>query len=280
MAAGRHANTLLEGMPALVLLALLLVLPVGGVEPLIWGTLAGFACQLVALSVPLRRRREIERPRLGVASPHWPAFWQGFSIMLAGQALMSLTTVADLFFAAHLDVGAIATLGYANRILALVLGLGALAVTRGTLPVFSRAQVHDSRHAFQLARQWALMLLGLGAAAMIAGWLAAPWLVGVFFERGAFTASNTRAVTEVLCYGLVQLPFYFSGLVFASYLSSRGLYIWLLWSGVVGLSAKLIGNLLFIPLYGVSGIALATALTYAANFLLFVAVFYKVGKTV
>lgn len=36
LAAGRHVNTLLEGVPALVLALALLVVPIGGAEPLVW----------------------------------------------------------------------------------------------------------------------------------------------------------------------------------------------------------------------------------------------------
>ncbi len=43
LAAGRHANTLLESVPALTMLVVLLAFPGGGAEPLVWGTLAGFA---------------------------------------------------------------------------------------------------------------------------------------------------------------------------------------------------------------------------------------------
>src|SRR5258706_11592204 len=43
LAAGRHTNTLLEAVPALAILVALLSYPGGGVEPLVWGTLVGFA---------------------------------------------------------------------------------------------------------------------------------------------------------------------------------------------------------------------------------------------
>lgn len=39
----------------------------------------------------------------------------------------------------------------------------------------------------------------------------APWVVRLLFEREAFTAENTFAVSEVLRIRLLQLPFYFAG---------------------------------------------------------------------
>jgi hypothetical protein len=57
--------------------------------------------------------------------------------MGAGQALMSFTGIIDQFFAANLGAGAISTLSYANRVLGLILSLGAMAISRATLPEFS-----------------------------------------------------------------------------------------------------------------------------------------------
>jgi len=280
LAAGRHANTLLEGVPALVLLMTLLAIPDGGVEPLIWGTLAGFAFHLISLAAPLVKRNEIEAPCFTRQSPQWPAFWQGFGIMLAGQALMSFTVIVDQFFAAHLGTGALATLSYANRILALILGMGAMAVSRATLPVFSSVQAQGGGQLHRVAAHWARLMFVLGVVAMIIGWWLAPWGVNLLFERGAFTAQDSAVVARVLRFGLAQLPFYFSGLVLVSYLSSRGLYVWLLWSGVIGLCSKFLGNALFISAYGIGGIAFATAFMYATNFVFFWWVFQKTIRTV
>lgn len=280
LAAGWHANTLLEGVPALVLLLALLIFHRGGAEPLVWGTLAGFVFHLAILAAPLGRRGEIEAPRFTRQSPQWSAFWQGFGIMLAGQALMSFTGIIDQFFAAHLGTGAIAMLSYANRILALILGMGATAVSRATLPVFSQAQAQGGRQLRHVATHWVRLLFVLGAAAMLVSWWLAPWAVNLLFERGAFTAQDTDVVTEVFRYGLTQVPFYFAGLVFVSYLSSRGLYVWIFWSGVIGLCFKLFANALLIPVYGIGGINVATALMYVTNFLFFWWVFQKTTRTV
>lgn len=280
LAAGRHANTLLESAPALTILVALLAFPGGGAEPLVWGTLAGFVFHLISLAVPLARQGEIEAPRFTRQSPQWTPFWQGFGIMLAGQALMSFIGIIDQFFAAHLGTGAIAILSYANRILALILGMGAMAVSRATLPVFSRALAQGGEQVHRVATHWVRLMFALGVFTMLVSWLLAPWGVKLLFERGAFTAQDTAVVADVLRYGLTQLPFYFAGLVFVSYLSSRGLYVWLLWSGIIGLSSKLLGNALFIPAYGVSGITFATAFMYATNFVFFWWLFQRMVRTI
>lgn len=268
LAAGRHTNTLLESVPALVLLIVLLAFPGGGAEPLVWGTLGGFALHMVTLGVYLERRGEIEKPCFTRRSPQWATFWQAFGITLLGQALMSFTTIIDQFFAAHLGTGAIATLSYANRILLLILGLGATAVSRATLPVFSRAQVQGGQQLPHIAAHWIRLLFMLGVVAVVVSWWLAPWAVKLLFERGAFTAQNSEMVTEVFRYGLAQVPFYFSSIVLVSLLASQARYRAITTVSAIILVMKIVANVSIVPWLGLKGIVLGTAWMYAGSLLL------------
>lgn len=266
LAAGRHANTLLEGVPALVIGVVILFSAGSGIESLVWATVAGFSAHLISLAMPLAYRREIEFPRFTFQSSQWRVFWRGFGIMLAGQALMSLVAIIDQFFAVHVGTGAVATLSYANRILSLLLTLGGTVVSRATLPIFSEAYRQGGKQAPRVASQWASIMFMVGAISFAVSWWLAPHAVKFIFERGAFTAQDSSAVSEVLRYGLVQLPFYFSGLILVSCLVSRGMHKWVALSAIVNLVIKIGGNCLLVPIMGLKGIALATALMYVASF--------------
>jgi peptidoglycan biosynthesis protein MviN/MurJ (putative lipid II flippase) len=266
MSAGGNANTLLEGLPALgILIGVLLT---GGIEPLIWGTLAGTLAQLAFVAAPMRAPSERHQPMLSLSSPHWPPFWQAFGVMMLGQGILSLTTLVDQFFAARLGEGAISSLGFASRIIALIVGIVATAVTRSMLPVFSRTGASGVRDVRTLALRWAGMMALVGVAAVAIGWLLAPWTVRILFQRGTFTADDTARVAALLRYGLVQLPFYFYSLVLVSMHASLGRYKLLMLSGLVGLGAKTIASFLLLPAYGVGGLMLAQAAVYASNTLL------------
>ena len=269
LAAGRHVNTLMDSIPTFFIAAAILAVPNGGIEPLVWGTVAGCSVHLAALLVPMAGLGELEAPRLRWSSPRWTWFWQGFGIMLGGQALLSLTTVIDQFYAAGLGTGAIATLGYANRVLSLILGLAAVAVSRATLPVFSQTHPEGPGALKRLAMHWAGLMFVAGIAVALLAYPVAPWAIALLFERGQFGAADTRVVAEVLRYGLPQLPFYVASMVLVSYALSQRRYRLVFWSGVLGCAAKLAGNWLLVPYLGVNGIALATTFTYALNALLF-----------
>jgi peptidoglycan biosynthesis protein MviN/MurJ (putative lipid II flippase) len=269
MASGRYANSLLEGVPALVIVAALILLPASGIEILVWATVAGFLVHVFSLGIPLARRGEMEAPRFTLSSPHWQVYWQGFGILLVGQALMTLIGFIDLFFAARLGTGAASILGYANRILALLLGLGAMVASRAMLPVFSRAAARGSEDVWLIVSHWARLLFLGGLAAMVVGWFVAPWAVQLLFQRGAFTVQDSQAVSEVLRWGLTQLPFYFAGLVLVNYASSRRRFTLLFWPGVIGIAAKTTANVVLIPHFGINGIAAGWAVVYALTALFF-----------
>ena len=270
LAAGRHTNTLLEGVPALAILVVLLICSGGGIEPLVWGTLVGFALHSISLAWPLMRHGDIAAPRLTRSSPQWTPFWRGFGILLAGQALMSPIGIIDQFFAAHLGTGSIATLNYTNRVLSLILGLGGTAATRSMLPVFSNAYAQgDGRtNPYRIATQWMWLMFALGILAVIVGWWLAPWVVEILFQRGAFTAKNAGAVSEVLRYGMTQFPFYFAGLVLVSSLATQARYRAIAAIAGINLVIKVVGNFVMVPSFGLNGLVMSTTCMYFVSMVL------------
>jgi peptidoglycan biosynthesis protein MviN/MurJ (putative lipid II flippase) len=90
----------------------------------------------------------------------------------------------------------------------------------------------------------------------------------LLFERGAFTADDTLSVSEVLRVGLLQLPFYFGGLVMVSVLASQREHKLIAIGASLNLLAKLGANLALIPIMGLNGIMAATAVMLMVSFAL------------
>jgi peptidoglycan biosynthesis protein MviN/MurJ (putative lipid II flippase) len=262
MSAGRHINTLLEGMPALAILVGVLI--TGGIAPLVWGTLIGMGVQAVILVILSRLPGAMDRPAFSLRSPEWKIFWQGFGLVLLGQVVLSVATLVDQFFAAGQGTGAISSIGYANRILLLLLSVGGIALTRAMLPVFSQAQLEPGR-VRGLALRWSGYMWLLGAVAAGIGWVLAPWGVRLLFERGTFLPSDTEVVAHLLRHGLPQLPFYLMSLVLVSLHSSTGRYGVILASGILGLAVKIIASTFLLSRMGIAGLMLSQTFVYAAN---------------
>lgn len=266
LSANRHLNTLLEIIPAIFIAASVLLFANPGIDPLVWGTVIGSSVHLLGLLLLATRRGELEAPVFSRISSQWQSFWQGFGIMLIGQALLSFTVVIDQFHAIGFGTGSVATLGYANRILSLILSLAAIAVSRATLPIFSQATVAGpEKEMHRVAMYWSRLMFMAGIAVMLMAYAMAPVLVRLLFERGQFGADDTRIVVDALRYGLPQLPFYFSCMVLVSYALSQRRYGLIFWSGVLGCAAKILGNILLAPALGINGIALAATWIYGLN---------------
>ncbi len=270
MAAGRHANTLFEGIPALVILGGVLL--VEGAQVLAWATLAGTVLQFGALAGALHYRTRHGRPLFNFTSPSWGPFWRGFGIMALGQALMGVTVLVEQFFAARMGEGSISSVGYANRVLALVLGVLATAATRATLPVFARIRAAGNLNLRRFATRWAAWLGFAGVAILVIGWLLAPLGIRLLFERGTFSRHDSETVTHLLQLGLLQVPFYLASLVLVSLHSSEGRYRLLLLSGVLGLAVKVGVSYALIPVLGIGALVASSTAVYAANVALLLAV--------
>jgi len=263
MARRRHGNTLLEGIPSAVLGLLILVTAPWDWHILAIGTLMGFFAQCVAMFWYLQRFDSLPRPRLlSLKSPVWSTLKFAIATMLVAQILQALTTLVDTFWAARLGEGTLAAMGYANRVLALILGLGATAISRAMLPILSLTADHEHTLRYRMTKQWSLLLFGLGLATASVVWLTAPWIIRLLFERGSFSATDTILVADLLRWASLQLPFYFAGLVWVALIASRRKYYLLIFVGVGNLIVKIGVNILAVPVFMAQGLYLGTACLY------------------
>lgn len=264
-----HVNNVLEGVPAMVILLWVLASPPNpGLGPLLWGTLLGTLIQAVWLHwLAARADGDWGHPRPGFSSSHWPELFRAVGIMLAGQIAMSFVSPLDQYAASYLGNNANATLGYATRLLSLVLGLGAVSVGRAALPVLSDLAAQGQwRRVRRLSMQWSFGMVAVGSALVLVGWWLAPWGVALVFERGAFTADDTVRVAEAFRWGLLQLPFFFGVLMLVQLLASQQRYRLMAVIAFANFALKAALTLWLAPLMGLPGIFLATALMYLLSF--------------
>jgi peptidoglycan biosynthesis protein MviN/MurJ (putative lipid II flippase) len=269
LASRHHRNTLFEAIPALALLVALLLPPGWLPEPLVWGTVAGVALQAAALGTPLHRAGDLSFPRFSQDSPAWHSFWTGIWIVAIGQVLFGFNSMIDQFFAAGLGEGAISTLSYANRILALMTGLATTAISRATLPVFSTAQAGSTARANTLALHWARTMLVLSLLGSALAWGLAPWIVNVLFLRGAFTPESAHDVAQVLRLGLLQVPAFSYATTLVSLVAAQKNYRVLMYSGITGLATKAIVTPILVHTYRLNGLILSSFFVYLFNSIYF-----------
>ncbi len=264
-----HRYSLAEGMPPLAIILFLLASHGSGPTPLVAGILFGTAFQVGWLAwLAYRHEPEVQGFAVRLKSPQWSPIWQSFLVMGAGQLLFSFAGPVDQYFAASLGPGAIATLGYANRLISIAVALGAVVIARATLPVFTEGVANgEHQRVRQHASKWALMMFAVGLVSAAAAWVVAPAIVGLLFERGAFTSADTAALATALRWGVWQLPFYLAGLVMVSALASERRYRMISIVAVAAVLAKLAVIQMLAERLEVSGVLLSTVTMYAVSML-------------
>ncbi|MEO7392393.1 MAG: lipid II flippase MurJ [Ramlibacter sp.] len=246
MAQGDYRNTLVEALPAAAILAALFA-PAGWVPaPLLWGTVAGFALQVAVLGRLAGTSADLARIRTRFQSPAWNNFGRTVFVMVLGQAIASLSVVIDQFFAVRIGAGAASSLSYASRVAALILGMGAIGISRATLYVFSEVHEKNRLRLHGLGMKWSALGFAIGLLTTVACWVAAPLIITLLFERGAFTPENTTVVSHLLRISAAQFPFYFAATVLMNYLASAAAYRKIAIATMLALAAKV--AFLYLPL--------------------------------
>jgi putative peptidoglycan lipid II flippase len=253
-------------VPLATALAVFLLAPSRGAVSLVLGHLAGVVLELLLLLVAARRRGfplGFRRPR---RTPDVARVLSQYLPVLGGGLLMGSTTIVDQAMAAALPQGDLATLSYANVVVAALLSIGAVAIGTAFLPyVAEMAQAGELDRIRRGLRSWGLRIVAAATPVMLAVYLAAEPLAALIYERGAFVARDTRAVGAVMALYALQIPAYTVGILCARVVSALEANHVLLRVSCLNLVLNVALNLLFIRWLGVAGIALSTAFVYVAS---------------
>jgi putative peptidoglycan lipid II flippase len=174
------------------------------IELLAWGTVAGGLVQLLVQVPQSGRVMGGLRPRLELGNQGFRRVLALFGPMLLGTGVAQINSLIETQIASFLNPEAVSTLQYAVRLYTLPLSLFGTSVAMAALPALARdsADHAPARLGRGLADAWLRSLFFLVPSVVALAAFGRP-LVAVVFERGAFTAEDTVAVTRVLAfYGL------------------------------------------------------------------------------
>jgi len=261
-----------------VLIAVLLVfIALGGSDQskaavaLAWGVAASGLLQVVvvaAAAAKIGMRLSWQRPRLTPEMRRLAAL--AVPGALAG-GMAQLSAVISTIIATFQD-RVVSWLYYADRLFQLPLGVIGVAIGVVLLPTLSHklrsgdhaAVVESENRALEFA-----LLLTLPAA--VALFLAAEPIMRVLFERGAFTAIDTKATASLLSALALGLPAYvLIKVLHPSFFAREDTRTPMIYAGM-SLAANVVLSLMLFLLIGATGLALATSLAGWMNVTLLVA---------
>ena len=256
--------------PAIISLTLIASIVLGaekyGIFALVAGTLAGHLIELVVIGYSIRREGLPLVFRLnGISGPMKRIISQYLPLGIA--ALMSTGMgIVDQAMAGMLASGSVSALSYGYRLVGILFSLSA-SLWIVALPHFSRLVSErdytglkksiDRYCSFALATTIPLAILLI---------LTSPSIVKLVFEHGAFVTQDTIVVARIQRLYLMQYPFFVTGMVIMRMFSSLNKNSILMWGGAMGFFLNVGFNLLFVRMYGISGIALSTAAVSFCSF--------------
>ncbi len=165
-------------------------------EALAWSALVGSVVQL-AVQVPSALRLSgVRRP--GLEWEHEPVrrVARNSIPVISSQGVLQISSLVDIALAALAGSGAMAALGYAQRLTYLPISLFGISVAAAALPAMSREATAPALRA-RLVNGWFQVLYFVLPAAVVF-LLFGDLIVRVVYERGEFDARSAALVTAVL----------------------------------------------------------------------------------
>lgn len=252
--------------PIITVFALVIFVEQWGVFALAIGSVLGAGIELLLLITAAARKNIPVIPRWYGMTQELRTVVGQYTPMIAGAFIMSGTVLVDQSMAAMLEPGSVATLNYANKVVGMILGVGAMALGTAVLPHFSRlvgsGDWVDIRHTF---KTYARLIMYISVPMTGVLFFLSQPIIELLFERGAFTVDDTHLVAQVQAYYFLQLPFYMLGMLGVRLISAVSKNKILMNIVVVSFSLNIVGNYLLMRFFGVSGIAISTTLVYVVS---------------
>ena len=228
---------------------------------LAWAVMISGVAQLAWVAAAAGRHGMIPRLR----RPSWtPGVARLFRLMvpaMLGAAVIQINLVIDVVLASLLAEGSISFLYYADRVTQLPLGVVGVAIGTVLLPTLSAQMRRGEIDAANRSRNDLLllgMLLTLPAAGGLAI-LAAP-VIGVLFERGAFTATETTQTAAAMAAYAVGLPAFVAVKVLQPVFFAREDTRTPVTVAAISVGLNLVLNLILMQFFAHVGLAMATSI--------------------
>lgn len=253
-------------VPVVSIIALLLLGRSWGIYAFALSIVIGFLVELVLLGWWLSRQGLSLRPRWYGVDPALKRVMGQYLPSIAGAVLMNSAPLIDQTMATMLSPGSVATLNYGNKITALIVGIGTIALGTAVLPYFSKMVATNNLKAIRHTLSTYLRLIFLVSIPLtLVLCFFSKEIVQIIFQRGAFTETDTQNVALVQIMLLLQIPFHTTAILFVKLIAALRANHIIMWGTFISFSVNITCNYIFMQFLGVAGIALSTTTVYLFN---------------
>ena len=228
------------------------------------GTFAGACLEAVLIGSYLSRQGISLLPQWRGMSADMRQVMRQLAPLAAATLVFGGMGLADQTIAARLGPGNVAALNYGSKVVIMIISVSATAVSTSVLPHFSRLVANDDWKSLRgnLKTYSLLLLLTLVPVALLLAYFSVP-IVRLGFQRGAFTAQDTRLVSHIQACFALQVPFYTLGMMYLRLLSALKMNNRIFLVSGVGVILNYILDVVLAKHFGIAGIALSTTIVAA-----------------
>ena len=163
---------------------------------LAWSALAGSVLQ-VGIQLPAAIRLSgARRPALDFGWEPMRRVLKNSLPVISSQGIFQISSLVDLALAGLAGTGALAAMGYSQRLLYLPISLFGISVAAASLPAMSREATAEALRIRLVNGFFQITFFVLPAAVVLL--LYGDLAVGVIYQRGEFSADSTALVTAIL----------------------------------------------------------------------------------
>lgn len=188
---------------------------------------------------------------------------------VAGLAVTQVNVFVGTLLASFLAEGSVAALTYAFRLVQFPIGVIGVAIATGALPVMAtfaaKDAMGDMKEALQSSLRFAFFLT---LPAMVGLAMFRLPILYILFERGAFTRPVTLLTADILMGYTVGLCFYVGNRILAPAFYAMHDTWTPVRTAMMAVGVNIAASILLMQSIGATGLALATAIASASNFLL------------
>ncbi|HIJ66281.1 MAG TPA: murein biosynthesis integral membrane protein MurJ [Candidatus Hydrogenedentes bacterium] len=236
---------------------------------LVFGVWLGGVAQLAVQYVAMGKHTGVWRPNFRLNHPGVRAALWLLVPVLFGQAAGEINKLVDTLFAASLETGTVKALSYANRLVLLPLSVFAVAISVAVLPTISksvaRGDLRETRATLmQGFRQTCFLIL----PAMLGLIVLRKPIVTLLFQWGEFSAADAeRTATALGIYGAGLLSFAWVKVAVAGFYAAQNTRTPVVVASMC-MALNIVLNVMLVRPLQFRGLALATTISFTANFLL------------
>jgi putative peptidoglycan lipid II flippase len=200
---------------------------------------------------------------------------KGAGIHAIGSFILAMNLLIDDLFASHLGQGSVSLIEYASRfwnvVPLLLIGNLTLAYANMSRMAANHSLERDQVHNTAIKLGLSALILSIIAS------IASHPIIQVAYSLGSMTTADQTILSTLINFYLIGAGPFLAGQVYVRAHSSMGNFKAMTIVASISILINTLGNILLIPIFGLNGIALATAISYTCNTLMLAYLFIKIS---